>query len=50
MSFEKAAFRQGFDNEEQILRNVNAIRYRSSTPPVDGSERFRSGHSPTLGT
>lgn len=38
MSFEKEAFRQGLDNEEQILRNINAIKYRPSTPPL---ERFR---------
>jgi len=38
MSFEKEAFRQGLDNEEEILRNINAISYQSQTPPI---ERFR---------
>lgn len=31
-SFEKEAFRQGLDQEDQILRNINAIRYQTSTP------------------
>jgi len=39
-SFEKEAFRQGLDNEDQILRNINAIQYQSSTPPI---ERVREG-------
>jgi len=40
LSFEKEAFRQGLDNEDQILRNINAIQYQSSTPPI---ERVREG-------
>ena len=45
-SIEAEAFRQGLDNEAQILDNINAIRYRSSTPPIerlwDGSKRALS--------
>jgi hypothetical protein len=44
-SFEKEAFRQGLDNEAQILRNINAIQYQSSTPPI---ERLRSGSKRAL--
>lgn len=40
LSFEKDAFRQGLENEDEILRNINAIQYRSSTPPI---ERVRKG-------
>ena len=39
-SFEPEAFRRGLDNEDEILRNINAIRYQRSTPPI---ERFREG-------
>jgi len=44
-SFEKEAFRQGLDNEAQILQNINAIRYQSSTAPI---ERFRQGSKRAL--
>lgn len=44
-SFEKEAFRQGLDNEAEILENINAIRYQSSTPPI---ERLRNGSKRAL--
>jgi hypothetical protein len=34
LSFTKEEFRQGLQQEEQILRNINAIQYRSSTPVI----------------
>lgn|GEM_PF-2491460 len=44
-SFEKEAFRQGLDKEDQILQNINAMRYQSSTPPI---ERVRQGSKRAL--
>jgi len=44
-SFDKEEFRQGLKQEDQILGNINAIRYRSSTPPI---ERVRQGSKRAL--
>ncbi len=45
MSFEKDALRQGLENEAEVLRNINAIQYQSSTPPF---ERVRQGSKRAL--
>lgn len=44
-SFDKEAFRQGMDNEAEVLENINAIQYQSSTPPI---ARFRQGSKRAL--
>lgn len=40
LPLEKEAFRRGVDNEAEILRTINAIRYQSPTTPI---ERGREG-------
>ena len=35
LSFSKAALREGLENEDQVLHNINAIEFQSSTPPFE---------------